>query len=76
MNKIIASRDKSPEGNSKQKIVSGRGGSSDKVVQEGCSELRTEWEEGAKQRRIWRKETQGEGAACPKGTHLACLRRT
>lgn len=53
MNKIIASRDKSPEGNSKQKMtVSGRGGSSDKVVQEGCSELRTEWEEGAKQRRI------------------------
>lgn len=77
MNKIIASRDKSHEGNSKQKMAFlGRGGSLDRMVQEGYSELRTEWEEGAKQRRIWRKEIQGEGAACPKGMHLDCLRRT
>ena len=77
MNKIIASRDKSHEGNSKKKMTfSGRVGSLDRVLQEGYSEPRTEWEEEAKQRRVWRKGIQGEGAACPRGMHLACLRRT
>ena len=54
----------------------GRGGSLDRVVQEGYSELRTECSKGAKQTMTWRKEIQGEGAALLKGMHLACLRRT
>ena len=52
------------------------GTAGDRMVQEGYSELRTEWEGGAKQRRIWRKEIQGKGAACPRGMHLDCLKRT
>lgn len=37
-----------------------------RVVQEGCSKLRTEWLEGARQTRIWGRECRGREQRVPR----------